>query len=253
VGQKGFLDAAPVRQVLAFIRCVLRPEDDYRLLCALRAFDPEGEARRALQAHQAGGSLVAAARSVAETHDGVRVFLEDLDRYCALAQTARAEEVIGAWCEASGVSDDPDVGRLLEVCSRYDRVEEMMQEALLGREADCERRGRAAPRGEAITLMTLHAAKGLEFPVVFIVGAEEGLIPYRDRDADLAEERRLLYVGITRGRDEVLLTAAKRRVRYGRQEVCEVSPFLQDLCGSVIEVEQRERKQRRGETQLSLF
>jgi superfamily I DNA/RNA helicase len=101
--------------------------------------------------------------------------------------------------------------------------------------------------------MTLHAAKGLEFPVVFIVGAEEGLIPYRDRDADLAEERRLLYVGITRGRDEVLLTAAKRRVRYGRQEVCEVSPFLQDLCGSVIEVEQRERKQRRGETQLSLF
>lgn len=260
VGQKGFLDAAPVRDALAFLRCVLRPEDDYRLLCALRLalFDPGGEARKALQTHQAeaGGSLLDAVRSVVQTSGGARfrVFLETLEQYRALARTERAEQVVGAWCEASGVSGDPDVGRFLGVCGRYDTVEEMMRDVLLGREADCERRGaQAALRGEAITLMTLHAAKGLEFPVVFIVGAEDGLIPFRDRDADPSEERRLLYVGITRGRDEVILTAAKRRVRYGQQVACEVSPFLQGLCGSLIEVEQRERKQRRGEGQLSLF
>lgn len=259
VGQKGFLDAAPVRDALTFLRCVLRPEDDYRLLCALRLapFDPGGEVLKAVETQQAeaGGALVDALRSASQRSGGekVRVFLETLDRYHALARAGRAEQVIGAWCEASGVSGDPDVGRLMGVCGRYDTVEEMMRDVLLGREADCERRGRVALRGEAITLMTLHAAKGLEFPVVFIVGAEDGLIPLRDRDADPSEERRLLYVGITRGRDEVILTAAKRRVRYGRQVACEVSPFLRGLCGSLIEVEQRERKQRRGEEQLSLF
>ncbi len=264
VGQKGFLDAAPVRDALAFLRCALRPEDDYRLLCALRSFGAEAGALKAAQARQAeaGEALVDALRFVAQSRGGeeVRGFLRAVERFRDLARTGRPEEVVGAWQEAFGVSEDPDVGRLLEVCGRYDTVEEMMRDVLLGQEADCERqrmvdplRGRAALRGEAVTLMTLHAAKGLEFPVVFIVGAEDGLIPFRDRDADLSEERRLLYVGITRGRDEVILTAVRRRVRYGRQVVCEVSPFLRDLCGSLIEVERQARRPRRGEEQLSLF
>ena len=255
VGQKGFLDAAPVRDALTFLRCALRPEDDYRLLCALRSFGPGAGALKAAQARQAeaGGALVDALRSVSQSRggEGVRGFLEAVERFHDLARTGRPEQVVGAWREAFGVSEDPDVGRLLEVCGRYDTVEEMMRDVLLGQEADCERWGRAALRGEAVTLMTLHAAKGLEFPVVFIVGAEDGLIPFRD--ADLSEERRLLYVGITRGRDEVILTAVRRRVRYGRQVACEVSPFLRDLCGSLIEVEQQTRRPRRGEEQLSLF
>lgn len=266
VGQKGFLDAAPVRDALTFLRCALRPEDDYRLLCALRLapFDPGAGALKTIQARQAeaGGALIDALRFVSQSPngEGVRGFLRAVERFHDLAQAGRPEEVVGAWGQAFGVSEDPDVGRLLEVCGRYDTVEEMMRDVLLGQEADCERqrivdplRGRAAPRGEAVTLMTLHAAKGLEFPVVFIVGAEDGLIPFRDRDADLSEERRLLYVGITRGRDEVILTAARRRVRYGRQVACEVSPFLRDLCGSLIEVEQQARRPRRGEEQFSLF
>lgn len=264
VGQKGFLDAAPVRDALAFLRCALRPGDDYRLLCAMRSSGLGAEALRAAQARQAeaGGALIDALRSVAESSggEGVRGFLREVERFHDLARTGRPEEVVGAWQEAFGVSGDPDVGRLLGVCGRYDGVEEMLRDVLLGQEADCERqrivdplRGGAAPRGEAVTLMTLHAAKGLEFPVVFIVGAEEGLIPFRDRDADLSEERRLLYVGITRGRDEVILTAARRRLRYGRQVACEVSPFLRDLCGSLIEVERQTRRPGRGEEQLSLF
>lgn len=99
--------------------------------------------------------------------------------------------------------------------------------------------------------MTLHAAKGLEFPVVFIAGAEDGLIPFRNRDADLDEERRLLYVGITRGRDEVILTAARCRRRYGQEVRAEVSPFVRNLREGLVERECQER--RRREEQLRLF
>ncbi|MEU4378585.1 UvrD-helicase domain-containing protein [Micromonospora echinofusca] len=87
------------------------------------------------------------------------------------------------------------------------------------------------PRAEAVTLLTLHAAKGLEFPVVFLVGAEDGLLPLRwpgsmpDDDA-IAEERRLFFVGLTRAQDRLYVTHAARRSRHGTERECVPSPFL---------------------------
>jgi ATP-dependent DNA helicase Rep len=86
-------------------------------------------------------------------------------------------------------------------------------------------------RGERVQLMTLHAAKGLEFPHVFMIGMEENLLPHRNSiEADtVEEERRLCYVGITRARQTLVLSYARQRKRHGEIEECEPSRFLSEL------------------------
>ncbi len=84
---------------------------------------------------------------------------------------------------------------------------------------------------DQVTLMTVHAAKGLEYPVVFITGMEEGIFPhYRALDdGALEEERRLFYVGLTRARERLYLTAAQERLRMGAPVACEPSCFLDEI------------------------
>ena len=88
------------------------------------------------------------------------------------------------------------------------------------------------PRVEKVTLSTMHAAKGLEFPVVFIVGCEEGLIPLRRADpasVDVEEERRLFYVALTRAKEQLYLTWSRKRRLYGLREERHLSPFVSDI------------------------
>ena len=88
------------------------------------------------------------------------------------------------------------------------------------------------PSVDAVTLLTLHAAKGLEFPVVFITGVEDGLLPHSrtfSEPEEMAEERRLLYVGLTRAKDELYLTYAFRRVLYGDSTLSVPSRFFDDI------------------------
>jgi DNA helicase-2/ATP-dependent DNA helicase PcrA len=92
-------------------------------------------------------------------------------------------------------------------------------------------------RIEAVTLITLHAAKGLEFPVVFIVGMEEGLLPHIrsfDDPAQMEEERRLAYVGVTRAKDRLYLVRAFRRALMGQGSHNPPSRFLKDLPPELI-------------------
>lgn len=89
-----------------------------------------------------------------------------------------------------------------------------------------------SPKKSAVSLMTLHSAKGLEFPVVFIVGLEEGILPYFkaiDDAAEMQEERRLFYVGMTRARDILCMAGVKRRRLYSRVQDQEPSRFLKDI------------------------
>ncbi len=89
-----------------------------------------------------------------------------------------------------------------------------------------------------VTLMTLHAAKGLEFPVVFIVGMEEGILPharvYESGQEELEEERRLAYVGMTRAREELHLTYAQSRMQFGQRNYNEMSRFIADMGDQAI-------------------
>lgn len=87
------------------------------------------------------------------------------------------------------------------------------------------------PKADAVTLMTLHMAKGLEFKIVFITGVEEGLIPFGMKGdiADLEEERRLFYVGMTRAKDEIYLLHARRRFLYGQTLALPLSSFVEEI------------------------
>jgi uncharacterized protein (TIGR00375 family) len=101
-----------------------------------------------------------------------------------------------------------------------------LQEIATGAEVDA-----LDPRAEAVNLLTLHAAKGLEFPVVFLVGCEDGLLPMRwpgsaITDDETAEERRLFFVGLTRAQDRLYVTHAARRFRHGGEREQSPTPFL---------------------------
>jgi uncharacterized protein (TIGR00375 family) len=107
-----------------------------------------------------------------------------------------------------------------------DDLPRFLQEIATGAEVDA-----LDPRAEAVNLLTLHAAKGLEFPVVFLVGCEDGLLPMRWPGAaptvdDTAEERRLFFVGLTRAQDRLYVTHAARRFRYGTEREQSPTPFL---------------------------
>jgi DNA helicase-2/ATP-dependent DNA helicase PcrA len=96
------------------------------------------------------------------------------------------------------------------------------------------------PRAEAVTLLTLHAAKGLEFPVVFLVGCEDGLLPMRlpgkpATDEELAEERRLFFVGVTRAQDRLYISHASRRTRFGTEREARPTPFLDAIDGGLFD------------------
>jgi DNA helicase-2/ATP-dependent DNA helicase PcrA len=93
-----------------------------------------------------------------------------------------------------------------------------------------------------VTLLTLHGAKGLEFPVVFLVGMEDGILPHRrtiEEGEDLGEERRLCYVGITRAKDQLFLTRARNRIRFGKPVPRIKSRFLDEIPKELIVSEDR--------------
>lgn len=117
------------------------------------------------------------------------------------------------------------------------------------------------PRADRVTLMTLHAAKGLEFPVVFMVGCEEGLLPYlpavADKVADIDEERRLFYVGMTRAQRRLVVTHATSRFLFGQRMTNAPSRFVDDIEAALkqsVEAEvRRPLRNRDDDLQLSLF
>jgi DNA helicase-2/ATP-dependent DNA helicase PcrA len=127
-------------------------------------------------------------------------------------------------------------------------AEKFLADLALGAEVDLW-----DPRADRVSLLTLHASKGLEFPVVFVVGCEDGLLPMRFGDApvDAAEERRLLFVGMTRARTHLALSGARRRTVRGRVTEPAPSPYLADL--PVHLVERTSRPERRRTVQLRLL
>jgi helicase, uvrD/rep family len=95
-----------------------------------------------------------------------------------------------------------------------------------------------------VNIMTIHAAKGLEFPVVFIAGAEEGIIPHarsmEENAGDVEEERRLFYVAITRARDKLIITSCRTRRRQAGLLECSPSPFLEEIPAELVQYHEPE-------------
>ena len=249
IGQKTYLDAPSVQRALGFFKYVLRG-DAHALIDVLSipAFDPGRAARAALRKGIRKGVLPdALPDAVQEKGAAVK---GAADRFREALPGQSPAELIAMWADEFAPSEDVDIARLGSLAESVDTIAELLDVVALGQDGDFVRHGRVV-RPDAVTLMTLHASKGLEFPVVFICGAEEGLLPYSD--AEVAEERRLFFVGITRGRDEVILTRARSRLRFGKRIRPEVSRFASDIPEEVIERIDLRTKRREGADQLSLF
>jgi ATP-dependent DNA helicase Rep len=270
-GGTSFFDRAEVKDVLAYLRLIANPDDDAAFLRIVNVPRREiGSAtleKLGAWASSRGLGLLAAsleaglhsvlpARTVERLHGFARRMIELGDE----AESGAAVDAL-----AAGLIDELGYRDWLFENARDPRQAEAANENLaelldwLGRAA----RGEDAPtladalrrlslmdmldrqsedeQDDRVRLMTLHAAKGLEFPTVFLVGCEEELLPHRANLAGpgLEEERRLAYVGITRARQRLVMTYARRRKRFGEILECEPSRFLEELPSELLEWEGR--------------
>jgi DNA helicase-2/ATP-dependent DNA helicase PcrA len=188
----------------------------------------------------------------AETYNSVRNFRQVLADFAAKVPsvglvTALRELIVAvkyheeiARCYPDGIDQkarSAAVGEVVNVAENYARraskptLEGFLENVTLSTE-DSKSDDEKAHKDQ-VTLMTLHAAKGLEFPRVYLVGAEEGLIPHQRsvQEDTVEEERRLMYVGITRAKRQLTITRVKTRAKYGRREPCLPSRFLYEIKG----------------------
>lgn len=167
------------------------------------------------------------------------------EAYRPLLKRGAPKKVLEKWAEEMGLANDRAMKKLLSASLFYPSTEEMLAGLLLGSEGDFRRCGGKQFQAEAVSLMTLHAAKGLEFPVVMIYGANKGKIPLETAkgETDLSEERRLFYVGMTRAKEELIITSSG-----------EASPFLEEIGEELLSRETAKAERRtEPDGQLSLF
>lgn len=216
VGGVRFYERREVKDILSYLRLVLNPGDEVSLKRAAKI----GKTRLSrLQSLNFDFSL-----PTLEILDAVlkaTLYLDQFDEFNE-EDAARLE----------------NIKELRSVAAQFPALPEFLEQiALTEREARTRRQPQAGSRG-SVTLMTLHAAKGLEFENVFMVGLEEGLFPHSRSLMDpdqMEEERRLMYVGMTRAMDRLYLTFARRRLYFGQRNTGVVSRFLSDIPQDLIE------------------
>ncbi|MFH1922992.1 MAG: UvrD-helicase domain-containing protein [Planctomycetota bacterium] len=259
-----FFRRKEIKDVLGYLLLVNNPRDDMALLRVINA-PARGIGKTTIErlsAHAArrGLTLLEAAREgrhvelLSKRAAGlVAKFVGVFDRLAEVAD-APVEEILGhvltaseyqKRLEKSDREEDQErlanIEELLTVAREFDehepgprRLEEFLEEtALVGDTDDWE------PENDRVTLMTLHASKGLEFPVVFLVAAEEGLLPHersRQHDDQMEEERRLMFVGITRAKQELEISRAGYRDFRGQRKMTVPSRFLMELPRGEMEV-----------------
>jgi DNA helicase-2/ATP-dependent DNA helicase PcrA len=258
-----FYERQEVKDVLAYLSLMANPKDDLAFMRIVNA-PPRGVGKTTLEhlaarAQELGLPLLAMARqahAVPELKDKAVRALRDfgllMNELTALLDRT-AEEVIPKILSLSGYHDYLEKEGKAESEERLANLEELVSAA---REFDREHPGasvlefleeislasavdRCKDEAGAVTLMTLHAAKGLEFPIVFIVGLEQGLLPHArssDSLAELEEERRLLFVGITRAKRELYLSHCKVREFRGQRLTAIPSAFLRELPADALVV-----------------
>jgi len=262
VGGVRFYDRAEVKDALAYLRLALNPKDNAALRRIVnrpaRGIGKTTLARAAELAAQRGVSHLEGLRSYAESERGGRV-RGKVQAFVALAERLARElpgrhpaEAIAAALDASGYLRALEREATPEAETRIENLRELLASAedFEGQNAGPEDSGRslvelfldqvalvsdldsAELRNDRVSLMTAHSAKGLEFPVVFLVGMEEGIFPHQAASRDdraVEEERRLCYVGMTRAMEELTLCYALARRRYGSRTFGVPSRFLREI------------------------
>jgi DNA helicase II / ATP-dependent DNA helicase PcrA len=260
VGGMKFYERAEVKDVLAYLRLAARPLDDlaFRRVVNVpaRGIGAATLDKLAAAVRETGKSWWEVSANPAGVADRSRTALarfreiiQDLhakaDTWTPSALLDHLLAVTGYGALYEGSEDREDVARrenireLLSSAREFERrnaegatVAEYLDTVALATDGD------AVGGGGAVTLSTLHAAKGLEFCQVFVVGLEEGYLPHGQSSEDedeLEEERRLLYVGMTRAKDSLTVTLADRRLVYGRVEPRRPSRFLEEIPKAALE------------------
>ena len=252
-----FFQRREIKDVLAYLCLLANPQNDMTLLRVIntpaRGIGKTTIERLADHARRSGISLLDAARRAAEIGSlnkraiaQVGKFVAMFDRLAALV-AAPIEELLGNVLEESGYQKQLADSKLEEDVQRLANIQELLS---VGREFDEQHPGEGhleefleetslvsdtddmETETDRVTLMTLHASKGLEFPVVYLVAVEEGLLPHersRERADQLEEERRLMFVGITRAQEELQLSHAYYRDFRGQRNITVPSQFLMEL------------------------
>lgn len=245
-----FFERQEIKHALAYLRLLTNPEDDGAFLRVVN-FPTRGIGARTLEqladtAARSGASLWQAACTSAGKVSGFAKLIEDIKSATAGLTLA---ETIDHVIEASGLADyyraDKDgadrlenLNELINAAALFsEESEENTLDAFLAHAALEAGEHQAGAGHDALQLMTVHAAKGLEFHAVFITGLEEGLFPHEQsasEEGGLEEERRLMYVAITRARRRLYLTHAQSRMLHGQIRYGHPSRFLSELPEQVL-------------------
>ncbi|HAA34361.1 MAG TPA: hypothetical protein DCD97_03525 [Firmicutes bacterium] len=259
VGRDDFLAEQPVRETIAFLRFLLNPGDVASLLVCLqgRGIFTAGRQQKVLESYAASDRSLSSLIRIMETavlppqkENKLRVFIAMLRKYEPMVKQKKPGEIIASWINDNVLSGMRCMELLFDTSVMYEDTTSFIHNLLLGQESDIVRSGNRKYSSDAVSLMTIHSAKGLEFPVVFICGVNDGTIPLKKGRSGfhtyIDEERRLFYVGITRAQDELILLTGRTP-----------SPFINDIRGIPevqLETESRSAlKQRAQYKQVSLF
>ena len=271
VGGKSFFDRREVKDVLATMACLINPSDDVALLRIINT-PPRGigmttvelALEQSAKAHRSLFDTLTAPefreQVSRKTAESIRSFGDELAsrRIHLLTPGADAAHIVSQFLGESGFFDDlkrscktPEEAlnreggarEILRALTDHQKrsnsgLQGFLDEMMLDRERDEDKKEEA----KGVTLITLHAAKGLEFPHVFLLGAEDGLIPHERSKSEgtVDEERRLFYVGITRAMKSLTITHCLHRTKFGTAMYCRPSPFLQEIEGEGVLVESYE-------------
>ena len=268
VGGTKFYDRKEIKDMLAYLRLISNPDDDLSLTRIInvpkRGIGASTVDKIAAYAAQHGISMYRAiqetdqmglsARAAGLVAEFARLIveLERMQEY--LSVTELAEEVL----KRTEYKEELRREGTLEARSRLENIDEFLSVTMefertnedktlvafltdLALVADIDKLDETEEdKGNAVVLMTLHSAKGLEFPMVFLVGMEEGIFPHSRalmEEAEMEEERRLAYVGITRAEQELFLTRALMRTLYGQTKMNAPSRFIEEIPAHLVEAE----------------
>ncbi|MFJ3958947.1 DNA helicase PcrA [Arthrobacter sp. NPDC090010] len=278
VGGTRFYERKEIKDALAYLRVLVNPDDDVNLRRVLnepkRGIGDRAEAAVASLAERERISFMAAARRAHEAPamatrsvNAVLGFVKLMDDLGEVASGSGAVPALEAVLEQTGylealrLSNDPQdesrVENLAELVAVIREFQNENPEGTLGdfleqvslvadadqipdTPGDVDEAVAEARRLGVVTLMTLHTAKGLEFPVVFLTGMEHGIFPHARSATDpkeLAEERRLAYVGLTRARQRLYVTRSEVRSLWGQSQYNPASQFLEEIPTDLIEWE----------------
>ncbi|MES5397842.1 DNA helicase PcrA [Bacillus amyloliquefaciens] len=268
VGGTKFYDRKEIKDILAYLRLVSNPDDDISFTRIVnvpkRGVGATSLEKIASYAAMNGMSLFQAIKQVdfigvsakaANALDGFGTMIENLTNmqdYLSITELTEEildkteyREMLKAEKSIEAQSRLENIDELLSVTKNFEQKSEdkslvafLTDLALIADIDQLDQKEEESGGKDAVTLMTLHAAKGLEFPVVFLMGMEEGVFPHSRslmEEAEMEEERRLAYVGITRAEEELYLTNAKMRTLFGRTNMNPESRFIREIPGDLLE------------------